>query len=545
MMALSAADRLGPLSNDWGYPLYVRRNRSQKLRRCRLPAVDGQSTHLALAAEAAFERRGDYESLLFEGRWYRSGELFDRAAALATGLRQLGLAPGDRVAVTMVNCPEVGIVYQAVWRAGLVATPAMFLLPADDLRHLLSDSGARAVVTTADLLDKVQLAVSGIDPEPFVICTDRVADGVIGLPELEAAPPDAIVPRAGGDLAALLYTGGTTGQAKGVMLSHEALHYVGSAAYASSHVDGIDRSLATLPLSHAYGLLVTVAGFHSVARDVAVLLRWFAPAGFLSAVQDHGLQQTAVVPSMLQALLAQPLERYDLSTLQQVTSGASPLPPETEREFVRRVPSASIRQGYGLTESAALVSSSPVGRVRAGSVGVPVPGCEVEIRDERGRALAAGEAGEICVRSPGLMLGYWNAPETTARAIRDGWLYTGDVGRLDEDGYLYVVDRIKDLIIRGGFNVYPRDVEDALLEHPDISMAAVVGAASATHGEEVVAFVSLRAGAEVTPEQLVTWARERIGGYRYPRRIDVVDAIPLTAVGKVDRKALRAKLTPP
>ena len=246
---------------------------------------------------------------------------------------------------------------------------------------------------------------------------------------------------------------------------------------------------------------------------------------------------------MLQALLAQPLEDRDLSTLQQVTSGASPLSPETEREFTRRVPSASIRQGYGLTESAALVASNPAGRVRSGSVGLPVPGCEVEIRDPDDRPLPAGEAGEICVRSPGLMLGYWDAPATTEQTIRDGWLHTGDVGRLDEDGYLYVVDRIKDLIIRGGFNVYPRDVEDALVEHPDVAMAAVVGAPSASHGEEVVAFVSLRAGVTLDPEQLIDWSRERIGGYKYPRRVDVVDAIPLTPVGKVDRKALRARLT--
>ncbi len=308
------------------------------------------------------------------------------------------------------------------------------------------------------------------------------------------------------------------------------------------HVPGLIRSLVTLPLSHAYGLLVTVAGFHSVERDLAVLLRWFDPGVFVNAIEQHRLQQTAVVPSMLQALLAQPLEDHDLSTLRQVTSGASPLSAETEREFTRRVPSASIRQGYGLTESAALVSSNPVGRVRVGSVGLPVPGCEVEIRDPDDRPLPAGEAGEVCVRSPGLMLGYWNAPETTALAVRDGWLHTGDIGRLDEDGYLYIVDRIKDLIIRGGFNVYPRDVEDALLEHPAVAMAGVVGTPSAKHGEEVVAFVSLRAGAALEPEQLIDWSRERIGGYKYPRQVNVVDAIPLTPVGKIDRKALRSRL---
>jgi acyl-CoA synthetase (AMP-forming)/AMP-acid ligase II len=293
----------------------------------------GPSMHLARAAEAAFERRGDYESLLFEGRWHRSSELFHRAAAVASGLTQLGLEPGERVVVTMTNCAEVGVIYQAVWRAGLVATPAMFLLAQDDLRHLLADSGARAVVTTPEFLDKVRRAVTGLDPEPRVICTGTETDGAVSLAELEAAPARPIVPRADGDLAALLYTGGTTGR------------------------------------------------------------------------------------------------------------------------------------------------------------------------------------------------------------------YTGDVGRLDEDGYLYIVDRIKDLIIRGGFNVYPRDVEDALVEHPAVAMAGVVGAPSASHGEEVVAFVSLRAGAALEVEQLIDWSRERIGGYKYPRRINVIDAIPLTPVGKVDRKALRALLT--
>src|ERR1700722_17568569 len=201
----------------------------------------GESKHLARAAEAAFERRGDYESLLFEGRWHRSGELFDRAAAVATGLAELGIAPGERVVVSMRNCAEVGVIYQAVWRAGLVATPAMFLLAPDDLRHVLADSGARAVVTTSEFLDKVRYAVTGMEPEPYVICTDSGADSAVSLAELEAAPEGAIVPRTDDDLAALLYTGGTTGQAKGVMLSHAALHYVGDAAYTSSHIEAVNR----------------------------------------------------------------------------------------------------------------------------------------------------------------------------------------------------------------------------------------------------------------------------------------------------------------
>ena len=207
------------------------------------------------------------------------------------------------------------------------------------------------------------------------------------------------------------------------------------------------------------------------------------------------------------------------------------------------MPSVSIRQGYGLTESAALISTNPIGAEKPGSVGRPVPGTEIEIRDGDGRALPAGEPGEVCARSPGVMQGYWHAAEATEEALRDGWLYTGDIGYLDDEGYLYIVDRKKDLIIRGGFNVYPRDVEDALVEHPAIAMAAVVGRPSDRHGEEVVAFISLAAGAELTPAEVTDWARDRIGGYKYPREVHILPTIPLTAVGKIDRKAVRGRVT--
>jgi long-chain acyl-CoA synthetase len=245
---------------------------------------------------------------------------------------------------------------------------------------------------------------------------------------------------------------------------------------------------------------------------------------------------------MLQLLLGCPLEDYDLSSLRHVTSGGAPLGEETERAFTRRLPGTAIRQGYGMTETAALISSNPAGAVRSGSVGRPVPGTDLEIRDDEGQPLGPGEIGEICVRSPGVMRGYWRSPEATARTIRDGWLFTGDVGYLDAGGYLFVVDRKKDLIIRGGFNVYPRDIEDALTEHPEVQMAGVVGGASERHGEEVVAFVALVPGSSLTPSSLVAWAKERIGGYKYPREVFVVDAVPLTAVGKIDRRALRTRL---
>ena len=510
-----------------------------------LPALTpiDEST-LGLLGERSFERRGDYPALLFEGRWHSSGELFERSGRLAAGLTALGVRAGERIVVTMANGPEVGVVYQAVWRAGGAVTPATFLLTTEELRHVIADSEACAVITTTEFAPKVRDAARDLDHVRLLISSGRDDEGFLDLSSVEASEPGSIVPRSNDDLAALLYTGGTTGRSKGVMLSHSNLCFAGRSAYQSGHIAGVNRMLTTLPLSHAFGLLVTITAMHSDEQGVTVLLRWFEPTTFLEMIQEHRLQTTAVVPSMLQLLLGEPLEDYDTSSLRFVNSGGAPLPPEVEQEFSRRMPSVTVRQGYGLTETAALVSSTPVGRERPGSVGLPVPDSEVRIVDDDGGMLPSGQPGEVCCRSPGVMRGYWRAPDATATAIRDGWLYTGDIGYLDEDGYLHIVDRKKDLIIRGGFNVYPRDVEDTLIEHPSVQMAAVVGRPDVVHGEEIVAFVSLAPGARTTPEELVDWSRTHLGAYKYPREVHLVTSIPLTTVGKIDRKVLRAQLDP-
>ncbi len=485
--------------------------------------------NLAVAAERLLERHGDHESLFFEGVWHSSGVLHERARRLAAGLRDAGVSPGDRVVVLMANCPEVGIAYNALWRIGAVVTPAIFLLPPPELKHIVDDAEARFVLPTPEFASTAREAAPGAR----VISTDEFA-------ELESGGEAPIADLPDSKLAALMYTGGTTGRAKGVMLSHESLWMAGKAAEESGHVPGIVRSLTSLPLSHAFGLLVTCVGLHSTERNRAVLMRWFNPEAWLGLAQEHRTQIVAVVPSMLHLLLAQPLEEYDLSELRYIASGAAPLPPEVVHELARRLPTAEVREGYGLTETSALVSSTRPGAGRLGSVGQPLPEVEVRIRDDGGKDLPVGEVGEICVRSPLVMRGYWRAPEQTAEALRDAWLHTGDLGRLDEDGYLYVVDRKKDLIIRGGFNVFPRDVEEALLEHPAVEGAAVVGRKDAECGEEVVAFVAL--SDTIEPAELVAWSRQRIGGYKYPREVHVIGALPLTPIGKVDRKALRARL---
>ena len=505
--------------------------------------------NLARQAELALERQGDYETLFFEGTWHSSGQLADRAARLATGLTDLGVRPGDRLLVLMANCPEVLITYNAAWRAGAAVTPLIFLVSEDELRHALVDSGAVGIVTTVEFLPKVSAALAGSPEVRFVLvpgvdslgpaAPESAAPGVpvLDFDRVASAEPGSIAGRSGTDLAALLYTGGTTGRSKGVPLTNAGLYWCGSAAHEMSVRANVVSSVLPLPLAHAYGLLVICGGMHRTDQVKTVLMRWFDPAGWVELAEEHRVQGSALVPSMIQMLLGQPLEKADLSELTAISSGAAPLADEVRREFEARVPTATVYEGYGCTEAATFISANPRDGRRIGSVGLPVPGVELTIQDDAGQVLPTGQDGEICVRSPGVMTGYWHTEDSSALA--GNWLHTGDIGHLDADGYLYVVDRKKDLILRGAFNVFPRDVEDVLVAHPAVAQAGVVGRPDKRLGEEVVAFVSLRPGAEVSVEELTEHAKRHLAANKYPREITIVPAVPLTSVGKLDRKKLR------
>ena len=520
--------------------------------------------NLARQAELAFEQQGDYDTLCYEGHWHTSGQMADRGSRLGTGLTRLGVRPGDRLLVLMANCPEVLITYTAAWRVGAVVTPLIFLASEDELRHALNDSGAVGVVTTVEFLPKVSAVMKGDGPGGTgggsPPCTEKVGRGtpdvrfvlvpgagsaaeaapgvpVLDFDEVASAEPGSIAGRSGTDLAALLYTGGTTGRSKGVPLTHAGLYWCGSAAHEQSVRSNVSSSVLPLPLAHAYGLLVICGGMHRTDHTRTILMRWFDPAGWVKLAAEHKVQGSALVPSMIQMLLSQPLEDADLSSLVAISSGAAPLADDVRREFETRVPGATVYEGYGCTEAATFISANPWGARRLGSVGRPVPGVELTIQDEAGRVLPAGQDGEICVRSPGVMTGYWHSDDTSA--LEGGWLHTGDIGHVDGDGYLYVVDRKKDLILRGGFNVFPRDIEDVLLSHPAVAQAGVVGRPDARLGEEVVAFVSLRSGVEVTAGELTEHLKQHLAANKYPREITIVDTVPLTSVGKLDRKKLR------
>jgi long-chain acyl-CoA synthetase len=403
------------------------------------------------------------------------------------------------------------------------------------VRHILADSEAKVVVTSPDLASKLA-GWTG----PVIL----VGGGENGLAwdELVARERDdvALVPRADIDLAVILYTSGTTGRPKGVALSHGNLASNARSAASLYELDRTAWALAVLPLSHSYGLTVMNAG--NILGTKAVLLRWFNPELVLETIERFRVQSMAGVPTMYVYLLHYPeADRFDTSSMRSWGSGAAPLPIEIVEPFEKKF-GGKLMEGYGLTEASPVVSAHRLSGVRKlGSVGQPIPGVEVAILDDDDRPVATGEAGEVCVRGPNVMLGYYRMPEETARTLRHGWLHTGDVGRLDADGFLYIVERKKDLIIRGGFNIYPREVEEVLYAHPDVAEAAVVGMPDALMGEDVLAFVALKSDGAVSEEALIAFCQDRLARYKCPKRVRFVPALPKSPIGKILRKTLRAQ----
>ena len=352
------------------------------------------------------------------------------------------------------------------------------------------------------------------------------------------------VPRGTGDLAVILYTSGTTGAPKGVALSHDNLE---SNARASARLYELDRAewaVGVLPLSHSYGLTVMNAGHILGTR--AALLRWFNPEAVLETIHEFRATAMSAVPTMLIYLLNYPeAGRFDTSTMRAWGSGAAPLPVEIVEPFERKF-GGRILEGYGLTEAAPVVAAHRLSGVRKlGSVGQSIPGVSVSIQDDGGRRLPAGEVGEVCVQGPNVMLGYYRNAADTAEALRGSWLHTGDMGRLDADGFLYIVERKKDLIIRGGFNIYPRDVEEVLYAHPKVAEAAVVGTPDPVMGEEVLAFVVIKPGEAATPEELIAFCQARLARFKSPREVRIVPSLPKSPIGKILRKDLRREAHTP
>ncbi len=497
---------------------------------------------LARLAEDGLDKYGEYTSLAFEGRQYTNLDQHRSASRLAHALRRLGVTPGDRVMVMLPNCPEVMESYGAILKCGGVIVPVIFLL-GDREAHILADSEAKVVITSADMLSKMEGQIGGLTTLHHVLLVDRGGDGrTRSLAEESAGEPDTFtaVDRRPDDLAVILYTSGTTGVPKGVALSHRNLESNARAAASLHELRREDWAVGVLPLSHSYGLTVMNAGHILGTR--AALLRWFHPEAVLQTIQDFRAVSMSAVPTMLIYLLNYPgAGRFDTSSMRVWGSGAAPLPVEIVEPFERKF-GGKILEGYGLTEASPVVSAHRLsGPRKLGSVGRPIPGVEVSIHDDGDHPLRAGETGEVCVKGPNVMTGYYRDPEETARAVRGGWLHTGDMGQLDEDSFLFIVERKKDLIIRGGFNIYPREVEEVLYAHPKVAEAAVVGMKDPLMGEDVLAFVVLKDGQRASAEEIGAFCEGRLARFKCPKQIRFVDSLPKSPIGKILRKELRTQ----
>jgi long-chain acyl-CoA synthetase len=496
---------------------------------------------LTRLARESLDRYGEYVALAFEGRRYTNLEQDRAAGRLANALRRLGVCPGDRVMVMLPNCPEVTQSYAAILKCGGVIVPVIFLLGDREVAHILADSEARIVITSADMLWKVEAQIGVLPSLRHVLLVDGGGDGKTRSLGAEAAQEEesfATVERRSDDLAVILYTSGTTGVPKGVALSHDNLESNARAAAALHELEREDWAVSVLPLSHSYGLTVMNAGHILGSR--AALLRWFNPEEVLRTIQQFRAVSMSAVPTMLFYLLNFPdAERFDTGSMRVWGSGAAPLPAEIVEPFERKF-GGRILEGYGLTEASPVVSAHRLsGPRKIGSVGQAIPGVEVSIQDDGDRPLPVGEVGEVCVRGRNVMAGYYRNPEETARTVRAGWLHTGDMGRLDEDGFLFIVERKKDLIIRGGFNIYPREVEETLYGHPKIAEAAVVGMKDPLMGEDVLAFVVLRSGEQATEAEIAAFCERRLARFKCPKQVRFLDALPKSPIGKILRKELR------
>ena len=489
--------------------------------------------NLARLGDDSVATHGEHVSLAFEGREWTNVEQQRAGNRVANALRRLGVAPGDRVLVLLPNCPEVLQAYNGILKAGAVIVPVVFLLGPAEVGHILADSEAKVVITAPEFAAKL-----GGWTGPVIL----VGGGDGGRPwdEVIGAEPDTftLVDRADDDLAVILYTSGTTGRPKGVALSHDNLASNARSAASLYELDRARWSLMVLPLSHSYGLTVMNAG--NILGTRGVLLRWFNPEGVLDAIQRYRVESVSVVPTMLVYLLHYPdAGRFDTSSMKVWGSGAAPLPVEIVEPFEKKF-GGRIQEGYGLTEASPVVSAHRLSGVRKlGSVGQAIPGVEIAIMDDDDRPLPVDQVGEVCVRGRNVMQGYYKLPEDTARTLRHGWLHTGDMGRLDADGFLYIVERKKDLIIRGGFNVYPREVEEVLYAHPAVAEAAVVGMRDSTMGEDVLAWVVLKPGATADAAALIGFCQERLAKYKCPKQVRFRDALPKSPIGKILKKELR------
>jgi len=491
-------------------------------------------TNLAQLVTDSADRHRDRPAIRLDDAVLTYGAL-DAASARVAGLLQAkGVAAGDRVAMILPNVPHFPAIYYGILRLGAVVVPLNPLLSEREVAFHVSDSGSRLLFAWHQFADVAHLGTEGsgievllVEPGPFEALLERVQ------------PITALAERDGMDPAVLVYTSGTTGLPKGAELTHGNL--LDAARVAVDLVDSGPHSvtLGALPLFHVFGM---VSGLNAMmcAGGCITLLPRFDAGRALEIIERDRVNIFLGVPTMYTAMLHHPgREARDTSTLGLCVSGGAPLPVEVLHGFDRAF-DCKVLEGYGLSETCGMASFNRPDRERKpGSIGLPVRGVQMRLVDDHDEEVAPGQVGEIVLRSPHVMRGYHDQAAATEQTMRHGWFHTGDLARMDDEGYFFIVDRKKDLIIRGGYNVYPREVEEVLYEHPAIQNAAVIGLPDPSLGEEVAAVVTLRAGRRATEEDLVAFVKKRVAAYKYPRRLWIVDELPLGPTGKVLKRAIQ------
>ncbi|HWC79808.1 MAG TPA: long-chain fatty acid--CoA ligase [Pseudonocardiaceae bacterium] len=491
-------------------------------------------TNLAVNLVATTHEHGDRAAIRLDDHVLSYADLRDAAAAVAGDLHARGVKPGDRVGLVLPNVPAFPVLFYGALYAGATVVPMNPLLKAREVGYYLRDSGMSLVYGWDGGGDVVPEAAkeAGI---PGVVVS------AAGPVELTGTPLTEPVDRDAQDTAVILYTSGTTGTPKGAELTH---HNLDSNCRTTTEtlieIGPDDVIMGCLPLFHVFGL---TCGLNAavVAGSCLTLLPRFDPAKALDMVGRDRVTVFEGVPTMYAAMLHHAdADSADLGSLRTCITGGSAMPVEILREFEKQF-GCAVYEGYGLSETSPVVSFNQPGHERKpGTIGLPVRGCEMRVVDDSGADVADGEPGEIAVRGENVMKGYWQRPEDTATAIPDGWFRTGDIATRDAEGYYTIVDRKKDLIIRGGYNVYPREVEEVLYEHPAVAEAAVVGIADTELGEEIGAAVALKPGESAEPEALRDFVKERLAAYKYPRRVWIVDALPKGPTGKILRREVSA-----
>ncbi len=466
---------------------------------------------------------------------------------VATILAEQGVQRGDRVALVMPNIPQMAFVYYGVLRAGAVVVPLNPLLKGREVAYHLTDSGARLVFAWEGILAEAQAGAdeAGGSGDPVTVVA---VDSTTFMQRVSAAEPTpGVVELDGEDTAVVLYTSGTTGRPKGATLSHTNLSRNTEISRDLMGTKEGEVLFGGLPFFHIFGQTCALNAAVLTGATVTLLPR-FEPGKALGIIARDRVTIFEGVPTMYIAMLRHPdVTATDLSSVRVAVSGGSALPVEVLHEF-ERVFGADLLEGYGLSETSPIVSFNRVGHLRKpGSIGTPVDGVEVRMLDPEGTEVPQGEVGELAVRGHCVMKGYWENPDATEAAIPDGWFRTGDLARVDEDGLIFIVDRKKDVILRGGYNVYPREVEEVLYEHPAVAEAAVIGVPDDLHGEEIVAVIGIKAehvpaddaAREALGAEIVDFAKERVAAYKYPRRVVLVDALPKGPTGKILKREIK------